>query len=124
MTGYVSGPADCAPLSVNPDFCAWSAPYKDTRLNPWTIAFARGGAVTTVTTPSLTGVTSVPFPVSVTLSGHGVTPTLTWSIPAGFVPDGFRVNVYDKGIRLANGTDDIIYSGSLSPSTTSFTLPS
>ncbi len=123
-TGYVSGPAKCGPLSVNADFCAWSAPYKSTRLDPWTIAFARDAAVTTVTTPSLTGVTAVPFPVSVTLSGHGLTPTLTWSVPGGFVPDGFRVNVYDKGVRLANGTDDIIYSGSLSPSTPSFTLPS
>jgi hypothetical protein len=38
-------------------------------------------------------------------------------------PDGFRVQIFDKGTVLANGSADIIFAQQLKSSATSFTLP-
>ena len=122
-TGFVSAAAPCSPLTVNANFCANGTSYNANRLAPWQVSFARGGAVTTVTGPSLVGVDKVPFPTSVTMSGTGLTPTISWVLPAGVRPDGFRINVDDKSSLRANGTADIIFSQTIAPNATSFTLP-
>lgn len=115
----------CSPLSVNPQFCARTTPFNAGRLEPWTLRFTRASDQLEVSGPSLTGATqAVPFPSSVTLSGSGTTPTVSWQVPNGFAPDGFRVNVFDKNRRLDNGAADIVHSVAIGADSTSYTLPS
>ena len=122
-TGFIDPAVPCAPLAVNPRFCANTTGFNSARLNPWQFHFTRGAETTTVTGPSMVGVGLVPFPISVTLSGTGLTPTISWQIPNAFTPDGFRVQVYDKHHILANGVADLISTNPLAANATSFTLP-
>lgn len=122
-TGFVDAAIACAPLTTNPNSCINTTPYSSARLDPWQISFTRSGATTTVTGPSLVGASRIAFPSSVTLSGSGLTPTISWQVP-GTTPDAFRVQIFDKNRRLADGSADIIYSTGLAATATSFTLPS
>ena len=111
-------------MAVNPTFCARAPAYNAARLDPWTLRFERGANNLEVLGPSLLGTENpVPFPVSVTLAGTGLTPTISWQVPGSFAPDAFRVNVFDKNRRLSDGSADVIHSQPISPSATSFTLP-
>jgi hypothetical protein len=122
-TGFVDVTTPCSPLAVNTGFCANSTAYNAARLNPWQFNFTRGAESLSVTGPTVVGASNVPFPISVTLSGTGLTPTISWQVP-NFTPDGFRVNVYDKNnIRQGTGQADIILSTAVAPNATSFTLP-
>ena len=124
-TGFVDPSGPCGPLAVNAGFCANATAYNASRLAPWTFTFTRGADSLSVQGPSIVDAPAVPFPTSVTLSGTGVTPTISWQIPAAFSPDGFRVNIYDKGLlRPGTTLPDVIYSTAISPGATSFTLPS
>lgn len=122
-TGFIDPAVPCAPLAVNARFCANTTGFNSTRLDPWQFHFTRGIETTTVTGPSMVGVGLVPFPISVTLAGTGLTPTISWQIPNGFTPDAFRVQVYDKHRILANGVADLISTNPLPANATSFTLP-
>jgi hypothetical protein len=122
-TGFHSGTTACVALAVDADFCSQSSACKSSRLQPWQLDFSNAAGTTTVVARSLVGVPLVPFPTSVTLSGHGTTPTISWQVPGGVVPDGFRIQVFDKNQRLSNGQADIIYSANVSASATTFTLP-
>lgn len=114
----------CNPLAVNTNFCSRTAPFSLARLDPWTIRFTRGADQLEVTGPTLAGAEqAVPFPVSVTLSGSGLTPTVSWQVPGAFAPDGFRINVFDKKRLTTNGTPDIVHSVAIAASATSYTLP-
>jgi hypothetical protein len=124
-TGFTLNPGPCNPLAVNLNFCSRSVAFDSGRLEPWTIRFTRGSESLQILGPSLSGAEqAVPFPVSVTLSGSGVTPTVSWVVPNGFAADGFRVNVYDKGRRLSNGQADVVHSIAIDPGATSYQLPS
>ena len=125
-TGFVDPAFPCSPLAINANFCANSTPYDTTRLDPWTIQFTRGAQSLDATGPSVAAAAGspIPFPTSVTLSGAGVTPTISWQLPVGFAPDAFRVNVFDKGgPRGANGVAEQIFSTAIPSNATSFTLP-
>ncbi|MEO8311405.1 MAG: PEP-CTERM sorting domain-containing protein [Caldimonas sp.] len=125
-TGFVDPAQTCNPLSVNVNFCSNGTGYNATRLDPWTFTFTRGADTLTTLGPSVTGAAGAPiaFPTSVTLSGTGLTPTISWVVQPGFTPDGFRVQIFDKS-RTVPGTSqaDIIYSTSIAAGSTSFTLP-
>jgi PEP-CTERM putative exosortase interaction domain len=125
-TGFTTSATNCDPLTVNANFCSSSTAFNTARLDPWTFTFTRGADSTTVQGPSVAAAAgpAVPFPTSVTLSGTGVTPTITWQLPTGFTPNGFRVQIFDKG-QIIPGTHqaDIIYTASLPANATSFTLP-
>ncbi|CAN5254584.1 hypothetical protein BH11PSE10_BH11PSE10_02960 [soil metagenome] len=122
-TGFFDPAAPCSPLTVNRNFCANDTSYNAARLAPWTLHFTRDGETTDVTGPSMVGVPRVDFPRSVTMSGSGLTPTISWQLPDGFTPDGFRVNILDKNRVLANGTRDIISTTPLAAAATAFQLP-
>lgn len=66
---------------------------------------------------------AVPFPVSVTLAGSGLTPTVSWVVPNAFAPDGFRIKVFDKNRLLPNGGIDIVHSVAIAANATAHTLP-
>lgn len=115
----------CNPLAVNANFCSRSTLFNLARLDPWAIRFTRGVDQLEVTGPTLAGAEqAVPFPVSVTLSGSGLTPTVSWQVPGAFAPDGFRINVFDKKKLTTNGTPDVVHSVAIAAGATSYTLPS
>ena len=124
-SGFTVSQLPCQPLAVNDEFCSRSTAFNLNRLQPWTLRFENGADVLTVTGPSLLGTEQpVPFPVDVTISGSGITPTISWTVPGGFVPDGFRVNIFDKRDHLQpDGTPDLIHSFELPSTATSYTLP-
>src|SRR5438128_2724630 len=52
------------------------------------------------------------------------TPIISWVSPAGFVPEAFRVNIFDvDGPTRANGAKDIIHSAAIPASSVSYTIP-
>ncbi len=115
----------CAPLTVSANFCSNATTFNANRLGEWKLRFTRGAEIFEATAPSLLGAEqAVPFPVSVSISGTGLTPTISWQIPGAFAPDGLRVNIFDKNSIRANGTADVIHSIAISPDATSYTLPS
>ena len=131
-TGFTTGLATCSPLSVNQNFCAGTTAFNASRaVDPWTFAFTNGADSLNVTGPSLTAnanaiLNPVPFPVSVTIS-QGPTaarPTISWVIPNGVVPDGFRIQIFDvSGPNLPNGTKNVIHSVAVTPNSTTYTMP-
>ena len=135
--GLTDAASPCAPLLINANFCSNSVPFANTNpssrffgiprnLEPWTFTFTRPGeAPLVVTGPSLVGTDfKVPQPTSVTISGSGLTPTIGWTLPAGYVPDGFRIQIYDKArLRAGTGNADIVHSDNLPTTATSYTLP-
>jgi hypothetical protein len=127
VSGFVDPPAPCAPLTVNPNFCAGAFAFNASRLSGWTIRFTNGADTLDVPAPSLVGAESaVPFPVNVTITAGATpaTPTISWTIPGGFVPDAFRVNIFDvDGETLPNGTKDVIHSTAIPAGSTSYTIP-
>ena len=127
--GFTQTQANCQPLAVNLNFCARSISAATVlgavnRQQPWTLNFQNGSDVLQVTGPSLAGTeVTVPFPVNVTISGSGVTPTISWSLAGRlFVPDGFRVEIFDRNRILANGQADLIFSTRLGGTASSFTF--
>lgn len=124
-SGFTVSQFACSPLAVNPGFCSRTTAYNANRLDPWTLKFTRGAEQLLVAGPSLAGAEqAVPFPVSVTLSGSGLTPTVSWEVPGAFAPDGFRINVYDKNKLQSSGQPDIVHSVSIAANATSYSLPS
>lgn len=123
-TGFQTGLGTCNPLAVNGNFCSNSTAYNASRLAPWTLRLSKGSNSLDVTGPSLLGTEqAVPFPVSVSISGAGLTPTISWQVPGGLAPDAFRVNVFDKNNRSATGAVNVIHSQQIAANATSFTLP-
>jgi len=123
-SGFATSPIACSPLTVNANFCAGSSPFNASRLGPWTMTFREGAQSLTVAAPSLAGAeTAVPFPVSVTLNGAGTSPTISWNVPGGFAPDGFRVNIFDRNEIRVGGQADVIHSVAIAPNATSYTIP-
>jgi hypothetical protein len=109
--------------------CARSAGFSASQLNGnWSFE-VQSPSGTTATFPLPTAgaipLTPVAFPASVTItnSPNGINPTISWTLPGGFTPDAFRVQIYDRSHLLANGTADVIHSAILSPTTASYTIP-
>ena len=116
----------CSPLAVSATFCSRSIGFNANRIaQPWLLRFERTGeSALVVNGPSLAGTeTAVPFPVNVTISGSGLTPTLSWTIPDGFTPDAVRINIRDRESFLASGTADVIHSIAVAANSGSYTIP-
>jgi hypothetical protein len=130
-SGFLDPAAACAPLAVNANQCVNSTAFNVNRLaTPWTFQLTRGADQLTVTGPDLMVndgaiVNPVPFPSSFTITPGATiqTPTLSWVLPEGFVPDGLRVNINDRDDRVANGSANVIHSAALPPTATTYTLP-
>src|SRR6185503_13831620 len=88
---------------------------------PWTLTFRNGTDTMVVTTPSLVGVTALPFASSVTISGSGANPTFNWTNPPG--ADRVFINIVDKDRPRATGGFDNVLNTGLPPGATSFTVP-
>jgi hypothetical protein len=124
---FVDAQQTCNPLAVDLNFCSNGFGYNANRLNPYDITFRRGTETLTVQGPSLAGTQqAVPFPNSVTISGTGLQPTISWQVPNTFTPDALRVTVYDKNRFTVPGSQqrDVIHSVAIDPNATSYSLPS
>ncbi len=93
---------------------------------PWTITFQN--AATTPTSASnaisLAGPGEIPFVNSVTLSGTSANPTFSWSPPAGVSVDGYRIDIWQNGLRSTAppvNTGQVV-AANLPPSVTSYTV--
>lgn len=117
----------CAPLSTNADFCATTTAFTTAKTQgTWQAQFFVGGTLALTTAlPSVLVIpaATVPFPSSVTITGNGATPTISWTIPAGFTPNDFRIQIFDKSLILENGAADIIHSVIVAPTATNYTFP-
>ncbi|MFI4953080.1 MAG: PEP-CTERM sorting domain-containing protein [Burkholderiales bacterium] len=131
--GFTVSQSACGPLTVDRNFCARTTDSVNvlgtmtnpaTRLQPWTLTFQNGPDTLQVPGLPLAGTdTKVPFPVNVTISNSGLTPTISWTIPNGFVPDGFRVQIFDRDRLIPNTSQaDIIQSKDLLPTASSYTF--
>lgn len=125
-TGFIDPPAACQPLAVSPNFCGQGFTYNLNRTaQPWNLRFDRAAETPlVVAAPSLAGTeAAVPFPVNVTITGAGLTPTISWTVPGGFVPDAVRINIFDRGAMLANGQADVIHSIVVGGAGSSYAIP-
>ena len=124
-TGFTDPAAPCGPTTTNPNQCNGSTAYNLNRIaSPWNLTFTKGPDSVTVASPSLVGSEfQVPHPTSVTISGSGTTPTISWTLPAGYTPDGFRVQIFDRETIRANGVADIIFTTAVPNNATSFSVP-
>lgn len=116
----------CGPLTVNPGFCDTTTPYTTAFKNGTSDAlFGKGAASGTFSLPSAVPIPNTPvnFPTNVTISVNSSTgtPTISWTLQPGTIANAFRVNIFDKSIVLANGSDDIIETNTLNASAASFT---
>jgi len=77
------GTSACGAFTVNPDFCANSIPFNPTLTGAWQLTFVNGPDQATATTPVLapSAVAPAPFADTVTITGSGTTPTISWSVP-------------------------------------------
>lgn len=123
---FIDPQSPCNPLAVNPNFCGKTTAFNLSRTAvPWTFRFERlGETPLLVAGPSLAGTgTAVPFPVDVTISGSGLTPTISWTVPGGFSADAIRIQIFDKGAILPTGQADIIHSVAVPASGSSYSIP-
>ncbi|MBL8279205.1 MAG: PEP-CTERM sorting domain-containing protein [Pelomonas sp.] len=114
-----------------------SRPYDASLTGAWRLLLSTNanfsGAVS-ITTPTLGNVDAMPFVNSMTISGAGLTPTISWTLPAS-TPDGIdqmRIRVQDVThpvtVESRNGPptsfqqSDLIWQSPVLTST-SFTLP-
>lgn len=125
-TGFTDPQGPCGPLAVNQNFCANATSFDLSRTaQPWNLRFERPNeTAVTVAGPSLAGTeTPVPYPVNVTISGAGLTPTISWTIPGNFTPDAIRINIFDRSVILPNGQADTTHTIQVSASDGSYTIP-
>lgn len=123
----IIAPFVCNALTVDPRFCARSTPFSPTLTGAWNLTFQNGTDTATASTPVLgaAAASPAPFPATVTISGSGFTPTLSWTIPAGFAPDSIRINIFDKSGPNVPNTQmkDVVHSQALTSNATSFVVP-
>lgn len=123
---FTDAQSSCNPLAVNTNFCSNSTAFNANRVaQPWTLRFQRTGETPVlVAGPSLAGTEApVPFPVDVTISGGGLIPTISWTIPGGFAADAVRLNIFDRNAILTNGQADIIHSIAIASNAGSYAIP-
>ena len=124
--------SQCGPTSVNANECYRSSPFTATEQNgTWNFEVQNPTKTVTATFPLPSAATipanPVPFPSSVTItnSANGVNPTISWTLPAGYTPNAFRVNIFDRSTPpLVNGVNDVIHSVIVSPNAVNYTIPS
>lgn len=116
----------CGGFTVNPNQCANSIPFNPALTGSWDLTFVNGPNQLTATTPSLapSAVTAAPFADTVTISGSGTTPTISWTVPStNFSTDAIRINIFDKTTRNSQNVADIIFSTTVAGDVRSFPIP-
>jgi hypothetical protein len=122
---FATGTSMCVPLLVDPNSCLGTSGFTTARLNgTWQAKFTNASGSTTVTLPdaSVIPTTPVPFPTDVTITTDAQgTPTLSWNIAPGTVVNAFRVIIFDKLQKAADGTANTIKVDTIGPTQRSYT---
>lgn len=133
------------PFTLRPDQYFASRPYEPALTGAWRLLVSSdpsfpapaSGLTTIVDTPVVGTVAQVPFVTSMSVTGAGLTPTISWTLPAGSPVniDAVSVRVFDishpvtatsrsPALISSFGQADLTYlSSSLLPTTGSFALP-
>jgi len=111
------------PYSTSPHHFASSVPYNSDLTGQWNLTFTNGGDTTDVQTPSVGAAPQLPFASNVAISGSGLTPTFSWTVPGGFTLDGVRLQIWDLENRLSDGTADNVHSVNFQGNPGSYTVP-
>ena len=129
------------PLSVNLNLFDRTIAYDPGLTGSWTLTFTNGTDQTVRTTPSVGATPAMPFVKNMTISGSGITPTFSWTVPSTAQVDSVRIFIWDVGKRFPGSGQahaDIIHIEACNPSlptnntncnnfssnATSYTLPS
>ena len=112
---FIGGPG-----TANPDEFYRNLPLNPSVTGAWTLTATNpnepSGAV--VQTPALNVLDTPPLATGVTLSGNGLAPTVTWSVPSNSSATTETVYVFQAGLHEA------IYKGpDLTAGTSSYTIP-
>ena len=121
--GSVTRPLTFYPYSTSPHHFANSVPYNSDLTGQWNLTFINGGDTTNVQTPSVDAAPQLPFASNVAISGSGLTPTFSWTVPGGFTLDGVRLQIWDLENRLPDGTGDDVHSVNFQGNPGSYTVP-
>lgn len=97
-----------------------SIPYDANLTGSWTLTFTNGTDQAVATTPSVGSTTpAMPFVQNMSISGSGITPTFSWTIPTGAPVDSVRIQIWDVGNPFpgsGQAHSDIIHNASCNPS--------
>ena len=121
--GSVTRTLTFLPFSTSPHQFANSVPYDSNLTGQWNLTFTNGGDTTNVRTPSVDAAPQLPFASNVAISGSGLTPTFSWTVPGGFTLDGVRLQIWDLENRLPDGTADVVHSVNFQGNPGSYTVP-
>jgi hypothetical protein len=121
--GSVTRTLTFLPFSTSPHQFANSVPYDSSLTGQWNLTFTNGGDTTNVQTPSVDAAPQLPFASNVAISGSGLTPTFSWTVPGGFTLDGVRLQIWDLENRLPDGTGDDVHSVNFQGNPGSYTVP-
>jgi hypothetical protein len=81
--------------SPNVNYFVNYIPYNAALTGPWALTFTNGLDTATAVTPDIVDAPLAPLVGDLSVSGYGLTPTFTWTIPSTFTPDGTAVFIYD-----------------------------
>jgi hypothetical protein len=117
----------CGGFTVNPNQCANSINFNPALTGSWSLTFVNGPDQATAMTPPLapSAGTKAPFADTVTITGSGTTPTISWTVPpqAGFSADAIRINIFDKTKKNSQNVADIIFSTTVAGDVRTFPIP-
>ena len=88
---------------------------------PWNMRFTNGADTASTTVSMNVNAQQAPFVNSITLSGTSANPTFSWTPPPGAAVNGYRLNIFDKGL-IGPGNNGQVASRNVQPSTTSYTV--
>lgn len=109
------------PSPLNPNFFSRLVADSPALRGDWTLRFTNGSDVATAAVSLAPSAQQAPFIHSVTLSGTSANPSFTWAPPAGTTVNGYRINIYDKGL-IGGGNSGQVTSRDLPPGQTSYTV--
>lgn len=113
---FVGGPG-----TATPDEFFRNVPLVPSLVGSWTLTAANPNEPSSASaqTPVLNVFDTPPLVTNVSLSGDGLAPTVTWTVPSDSSATSETVYVFQSGLLSAS-----FKSGNLSPGADSFTLPS
>ena len=88
----------------------------------WTLTFTNGPDTVTQTVSLPPGATQLPLITNLAIGGSPANPTFSWLPPAGRAVEGYRINLFDQGLRSKSNTfQDVVLTGTVTSPT--FTVP-
>jgi hypothetical protein len=112
--------------TINSDLFTRSVANTANNRGSWTLNFTNGANTATAHTPTVSNtLVPLPFVTNVSVSGTGLTPTITWTNTASAL-DAVAIRIRDNGATAAlNGTfsADLLFLHYFTPTTKSFHVP-